>query len=92
MSQFKQYFKDFHLWGSIGGLALGYRAIRTYQERNRRVDLFDTGLVTCVGYVIGEILPITVPVIVMAVAFEEYQRQTRPTILAAVREVVQKKD
>jgi hypothetical protein len=88
-----KYFKPFELWGTIGGLALGYRTIRNDQDRNRKINLFDAGLFTCVGYIIGESLPIVTPIMVAVAVFEEVQRQSSPTTLQeAVWEAVREKD
>lgn len=69
---FKEAFQCFGLWGTLGGLAIGYRSIKYSYAENRQSNLVAASFFAIGGYVICEIFPIIVPVAIAAVAYEEY--------------------
>ena len=63
------------VFGALGAVALGYRAMRT-QAEPQNLNLTSMGIESCIGYAVCAAVPVVTPIVVIGVGYEDYHRRT----------------
>lgn len=78
MADFWNKIGDTPVWvfGALGALAFGYRAMRKSTEPHN-LSLTNMGVESCVGYAVCAAIPIVTPVVVIGIGYEDYCRRVK---------------
>jgi hypothetical protein len=64
------------VFGAIGALAFGYRAMRKSTEPHN-LSLANMCLESCIGYAACATIPVVTPVVAIGIAYEDYCRRVK---------------